>query len=100
MPGIDFKGMTTNDLLQVMPKHENADWECKSALIFNDLGRFKGEKLGKIVSAFANSGGGYLVLGKRDESDDFDPVPTHEKATTLEDHLAHLIRTSVTPSFH
>lgn len=100
MPGIDFNGMTTNDLLQVMPKHENADWECKSALIFNDLGRFKGEKLGKIVSAFANSGGGYLVLGKRDESDDFDPVPTHEKATTLEDHLAHLIRTSVTPSYH
>ncbi len=57
--------MTTADLLAVLPaKNEDDRWELKSATYLqpDKKSDFKKE-LAKQVSAFANSGGGYLVFG-------------------------------------
>ena len=101
MPNIDFTNITTDDLLDVIPPTETKEWEFKAAMIFEKgrFGTFKSQDLGKIVSSFANSGGGFLLLGKRDEEDKFDPVPTHEGRTTMEDHLSLVISQCVTPHY-
>lgn len=101
MPAPDFSKMTTDELLQIIPPTETAEWEFKAAAIFDpsNFGEFKKQKLGKIVSSFANSGGGYLVLGKRNDVATFDPVRTHEGRTTMEDHLSLVISQSVTPHY-
>src|SRR4051812_2921466 len=101
MADLDFANMTTDDLLQIIPVNETAEWEFKAADIFDRsrFGEFKKQKLGKIVSSFANSGGGYLLLGKRDGENIFDPVPTHEGRTSMEDHLSLVIAQSVTPHY-
>ena len=101
MTNLDLSKMTTDDLLEIIPTTETKDWEFKAAAIFDqsNFGGFKRQKLGKIVSSFANSGGGYLLLGKRDGEDRFDPVPTHEGKTTMEDHLSVVISQSVVPHY-
>jgi schlafen family protein len=101
MPAPDFSKMTTDDLLQIIPPTETTEWEFKAAAIFDPskFGEFKKQKLGKIVSSFANSGGGYLLLGKQDGVPTFDPVPTHEGRTTMEDHLSLVISQSVAPHY-
>lgn len=101
MPAPDFSKMTTDDLLQIIPPTETTEWEFKAAAIFDPsrFGEFKKQRLGKIVSSFANSGGGYLLLGKRDGVATFDSVPTHEGRTTMEDHLSLVISQSVTPHY-
>jgi len=78
MPAPDFSKMNTDDLLQIIPPNEPTEWEFKAAAIFDPsrFGEFKKQKLGKIVSSFANSGGGYLLLGKQDGVAAFDHVPT------------------------
>jgi hypothetical protein len=93
--------MTTDDLLQIIPQTETKDWEFKAATIFDkaNFGAFKSQKLGKLVSSFANSGGGFLLLGKRDGENVFDPVPAHEGRTTMEDHLSLVISQSVAPHY-
>ncbi|QDU29566.1 Divergent AAA domain protein [Anatilimnocola aggregata] len=97
----DFSKMTTDDLLQIIPPTETTEWEFKAAAIFDPsrFGEFKKQKLGKIVSSFANSGGGYLLLGKQDGVTTFDHVPTHEGRTTMEDHLSLVISQSVAPHY-
>lgn len=99
MPIFDFQNMTTDDLLEIIPENENREWEYKEARIFDkgNFGSFKSQKLGKIVSSFANSGGGYLLLGKRDKENVFEPVPNQEGRTAMEDHLSMVISQSVTP---
>jgi hypothetical protein len=99
---LNLSEVSTDDLLQVMPESETAEWEFKSAEIFErtKFGEFKKQKLGKIVSSFANSGGGYLVLGKRDDTPLFDAVPDLEGRTRLEDHLSLVIAQCVTPHYH
>jgi len=101
MKPLDLSQMSTEDLLEIMPEKETAEWEFKDARIFDpaNFGTFKSQQLGKIVSSFANSGGGFLVLGKRDEEPGFDPVPELQGRTTLEDHLSIVLSQSVTPHF-
>ena len=71
--GSDFsKIKTTDDLLLILPPEENDRWEFKSALKLVDQNRFSSE-LGKQVSAFANSGGGNLVIGINDKTRDVEP---------------------------
>jgi len=98
---IDFKNMTSDGLLEIIPSTETKDWEFKDALVFDkaNFKAFKNTKLGKIVSSFANSGGGFLLLGKRDDEERFDPVPMHQGRTTMEDHLSLVISQAVTPHY-
>lgn len=101
MPRPDLSKMTTDDLLQIIPQTETKDWEFKAAAIFDkgNFGSFKTHKLGRLVSSFANSGGGFLLLGKRDGENVFEAVPTHEGRTTMEDHLSLVISQSVAPHY-
>jgi hypothetical protein len=99
---MDFSQLaTTDDLLQVVPPQETTEWEFKAADVFatGNFAQFKNQKLGRIVSSFANSGGGYLLLGRRDKSDVFDPVPLSEGRTSMEDHLGWVISHCVTPQY-
>lgn len=65
---MDFKSMTADDLLAVLPPSEDDHWEFKSAIYLTNQSRGELKKeLGKQVSAFANSGGGYLVFGLSDD---------------------------------
>lgn len=101
MTQLDFSTITTDDLLQVIPSTETKEWEFKAASAFDpkQFGDFKKHKLGRIVSSFANSGGGYLLLGKRDDADVFEPILMHEGRTKMEDHLSLLISQSVVPHY-
>ena len=101
MAHFDFAKGTTDDLLQIIPSNETTEWEFKAADVFDKgkFGEFKKQKLGKIVSSFANSGGGFLLLGKQDGTDIFEPVPITEGRTSMEDHLALVISQSVTPHY-
>ena len=49
------------DVIAMIPGPEDERWECKSGMVLGG-GGFRAE-LAKQVSAFANSGGGYIVLG-------------------------------------
>lgn len=101
MPNFDLTKMSTDDLLEVIPPTETNEWEFKAAAIFDkaNFGSFKSQKLGRIVSSFANSGGGFLLLGKRDREDVFDPVRLREGRASMEDHLSLVISQSVTPHY-
>lgn len=101
MAPIDFTTATTEDLLQIIPETETREWEFKAADIFQKgrFGEFKSQKLGRIVSSFANSGGGFLLLGKRDGCAAFDGVPLQQGRTRMEDHLALVISQSVEPHY-
>lgn len=101
MTELDFSKMTTDDLVQIIPLTETTEWEYKDASTFEKgkFGEFKKHKLGRIVSSFANSGGGFLLLGKQDAAHVFGPVPTHEGRTNMEDHLSLVISQAVTPHY-
>src|SRR5690349_17220198 len=45
---------------------ENSQLERKASALFNPKGRATRDEIAKQVSAFANSGGGYLVFGIHD----------------------------------
>lgn len=59
--------MTTDDLLAALPPDEDNRWELKSANLLTNKGELKRE-LGKQMSAFSNSGGGYLAIGFADKT--------------------------------
>ena len=62
---MEFENLTTDLLLAALPiDREDDRWELKSAQYLDPSKRGELKKeLGKQVSAFANSGGGYLVFG-------------------------------------
>lgn len=62
---MNFADATTDDLLNALPAdRENDRWELKNAELLTKAQRRELKtELGKQVSAFANSGGGYLVFG-------------------------------------
>ena len=64
MQDIDWANITAEQLLDRVPQEESDEWEYKGskALTIWTENQFK-EELGKQVSAFANSHGGYYVLG-------------------------------------
>jgi hypothetical protein len=82
----------TNDLLKVkreqwteeevfsLPLGEHDFFDRKSGELISDVNKF-GETVGKALSAFANSGGGHLLLGVKNDGT-FDGVPEVIKGRT------------------
>lgn len=85
------------ELLNIIPTNETREWECKSA---QSLEKSQLKKvLGKQVSAFANSGGGYLVFGVSRPTV-LDPwsleaCPVVVGRTAMEDYLSQMVSQSV-----
>jgi hypothetical protein len=93
---MDFSSFNTDDLLAALPVGDEDDrWELKSAIYLDPAKRneFKKE-LGKQVSAFANSGGGYLVFGVS-KTRDVEPCPLVVGRQTMKDYLASMTEQSV-----
>lgn len=75
----------TEDDLNILPQGEHDFFERKSGLLFNDTGELLG-KLAKTLSAFANSGGGHILLGV-DDGGLLDGVPTLQGRISTRDWL-------------
>ncbi len=65
---------TEGDVLALPTGQEHDYFDRKSGQLFEDLNHFR-EELAVQASAFANSGGGHLVLGLLDDGVTFDGVP-------------------------
>jgi len=71
--------------IDALPPGEHDYFDRKSGLLFNQGDDLFGA-LAKALSAFANSGGGHLILGVTDEGVP-DGVPTHNNRTPIKDWL-------------
>lgn len=92
---MDFTTFTTDDLLATMPVTEDDRWEVKSASLLDPSKKNELKKeLGKQTSAFANSGGGNLVLGI---SNDRKIEPCEQKVgrQPMKDFLSTMVEQSV-----
>jgi len=74
----------TEEQVSALPSGEHDAFDRKSGQLLSDP-KFE-EKLGKALSAFANSGGGHLLLGVQDDGtfDGVSPVTKKGKTTTRE----------------
>lgn len=93
---MDFARMTAEDVLTALPPgDEDSRWELKSASYLTPQKRsdLKSE-LGKQVSAFANSGGGYLVFGVSKERN-LEPCEMAVGREPMKDFLATMVEQSV-----
>lgn len=89
----DFEGMTAERFLETVPFDEDARYEWKADLIIENKQRFDME-LGKQVSAFANSSGGYIVLGVANDRS-LRMLSTERKRPTLKEWLVGKVNRSV-----
>ncbi len=92
---MDFATMATDGLLTTMPQGEDDRWEVKSVSLLdpskkNDLKK----ELGKQVSAFANSGGGNLILGISNGGK-LEPCPENVGRQVMKDYLSTMVEQSV-----
>ncbi len=86
---------TTDDLLQFIPPAEDDRWEFKGAKLLETSSKNELLKvLSKQVSAFANSGGGNLVLGLSD-SRVIEPCEQFVGRQPMKDYLATMVEQSV-----
>ena len=69
--------------LEALPREEPDMFDRKSGRILENLDKFL-PPLAKALSAFANSGGGSLIIGVED-SGGIDGVPSHVGSTTIRD---------------
>lgn len=77
----------TEDDVLTLPSGEHDYFDRKSGGDFTaDRGNFL-TFVGKALSAFANSGGGHLILGQRDDGVTFDGLPPTEGRTPLREWL-------------
>jgi hypothetical protein len=92
---MDIQNHTTDDLLTLLPPDEDDRWEFKSAdlLLASKKVEFKKE-LGKQVSAFANSGGGNLVIGIS-KTRTIEPCEQQVGRESMKDYLATMVEQSV-----
>src|SRR4051794_19793756 len=72
----------TKDEVLALPPGEHNYFERKSGAFLRDDGLR--EKLAKAVSAFANSGGGHLVFGVKDDGDPDGAEPMRGRQSTRE----------------
>lgn len=79
---------TEADIL-ALPAGEHDIFERKGGELFNDRGDFLAT-LGKALSAFANSGGGHLILGVGDTGV-IDGLPQYEGRTSIRDWLEQML---------
>src|SRR5918995_1254662 len=82
------EGWIETDVL-ALPAGEHDYFDRKSGLVFEDTERLKGT-LAKAVSAFANSGGGHMVLGV-DDGGTIDGVPPLRGSTRAREWLEQTI---------
>lgn len=66
MEAIDWETVSAEEFATSVPVEENNLYEWKSGAIVDGTTKFRKE-LGTQVSAFANSGGGYIVLGVKND---------------------------------
>jgi len=96
---MNFEKMTTDELKDEMPPNETTKWEYKDAALLLKEHRDKLKtELEVQTSAFANSGGGFLVFGVKKGDLSFQPCPLTEgngKGEPMEEWLAKRIQTSV-----
>lgn len=71
--------------VDALPEGEHDFFDRKSGLLFLDNDKLLGT-LAKAISAFANSGGGHLILGV-DDNGVPDGVPTHQGRTAMKEWL-------------
>jgi len=92
---IDWATITTDDLLQLLPPAEDNRWEFKGAkILLKDNKTNLLNELSKQVSAFANSGGGNLVLGLSDDKE-IEPCEQLVGRQPMKDYLATVVEQSV-----
>lgn len=91
---MNFDRMTTDELKDLMPNKNGWEYKDASLLLKGNREALKSE-LGIQSSAFANSGGGYLVFGVNDKTLDFQPCQLTNGREPMEETLAKLIQTSV-----
>lgn len=92
---IDFsKIRDSDDLEEVFKEGENGDVEFKSALLLENKDKFTAE-LSVQVSAFANSGGGYVVLGFADANKKPEAVVVDHGKQKLRDWISNKVTSCV-----
>lgn len=91
---IDWRTIDTDQLIATMPDNEDNRWEYKALGLMDDDNKFK-TKLGKQVSAFANSLGGHIILGLSDDRKNWQPIPDKKGDTRMKDWLAKVVCYSV-----
>lgn len=90
---IDWAKITTDLLLEHIPDSEDNRSEYKAEGLMEDDNKFK-NKIGKQVSAFANSGGGHIILGLSDDRK-WQVIPDQRGSTSTKDWLARVVADSV-----
>lgn len=93
---MDFNDRTAEELLALLPPAEDDRWELKSSTYLKPekKGELKRE-LGKQVSAFANSGGGFIVFGVNDNTRYLEPCMEKVGRQSMVDFLSNLVEQSV-----
>jgi hypothetical protein len=93
---MNFSALTSDELIALLPAgNEDSLWELKAADVVSSAkrGEFRRE-LGKQVSAFANSGGGNLVIGISNDRK-VQPCEKTVGRQPMKDYLASMVEQSV-----
>ncbi len=86
--------ITTDELAARIPPDEDRNWEFKAAILLQDKTKLKHE-ISKQVSAFANSGGGHILIGFNEDTNSFEPCEELHGRQSMKDYLSTLVETSV-----
>lgn len=94
---MNLDSMTTDELKTHFPQDEDNKWEFKSADLLTKDQRNNQLRtvLGKQISAFANSGGGYLVFGVEDGTRKLEPCDQSVGGQSMKDFLSNKVSTAV-----
>ncbi len=93
---MDFDKITTDELETLFPPNENDNWEFKdAAYLLKDKRQELSKELATQASAFANTGGGFLVLGYADKSKTPQPCEEQVGNEPMQDWLSKRIHQSV-----
>ncbi len=91
------RSIMTEDNLIGLGVEEHYDIERKAGIALDDLSSFR-TLVAKAVCAFANFGGGYLILGQRNNKVEFDGLPETYKDRPTHEWLNQLIPELVVPT--
>jgi hypothetical protein len=85
-------GWNEDELLN-LPSGEQDYFERKSGRLLEDSANFQ-DKMAKELSAFANSGGGHIVLGQNDDGS-LDGLPSHQGRTPIAEWIEQKVKNFV-----
>jgi predicted HTH transcriptional regulator len=83
----------TEEEVLSLPSGEHDFFDRKSGDLLSDIKKFEAD-VGKALSAFANSGGGHLLLGVRDDGL-FDGMPEKRGRTDTREWLSSMWETAI-----